>query len=138
MGGNWDALMTSFFHNSHNANSNTDTNALCKMVTASGTRNELISFTVAHRNRSRLHLLFTRWQYGLIGRNSSLNGNLFALEGELILERCHIMDIDLGVFSLPIPIAIVSTASVIYDALARDPDPNTMAGLYAAGDPNIE
>ena len=48
------------------------------------------------------------------------------------------MDIDLGVFSLPIPIAIVSTASVIYDALARDPDPNTMAGLYAAGDPNIE
>ena len=42
-GRNWDTLMTSFLHDAHNTNKNTDTNALREMVTESDTRNELLS-----------------------------------------------------------------------------------------------
>ena len=59
-GGNWDALMASFFHDAHNANIDTDTNALCEMVTASGVQNELLYFAICHGSRARLYSLCTR------------------------------------------------------------------------------
>ena len=75
---------------------------------------------------------------GLTGRNPSLNGKLFVLEGEFILDRCHTVEIDVGVFSLPITVSVVPTTEVIADALARDPSLNTMAGPYVAGDPGTK
>ena len=59
-GGNWDALMTSFLHDVHNTNNNTDTNALREMVTESDTRNELLSLTVVHRNMAHMYSLCPR------------------------------------------------------------------------------
>ena len=137
MGGNWDALMPSFLHDVQNSNNNTDTNALCKMVTLSGMRNNLISFTVPHRNRERIYTLFMRWKDGLTGRNPSLNGKFFTLEGGLILDHGHVVEIDVVVFSLPITVVVVPIAAFISDALARDPALNMIAGSYAAGDPGI-
>ena len=53
-GGSWDALMASFLHDSHNVNANMDMNTLREMVTASGERNKMLSFNVAHGNRECL------------------------------------------------------------------------------------
>ena len=137
-GVNWDALMFSFLHDAHNSNNNTDINALREMVTASGLQNKLIYFTITHRNRARLYSLFVRWQDALTGRNPLLNGKLFVLEGELILYRGHIVDIYVGVFRLPITVTALPMAEVISNALARDPAIDTMAGPYAAGDPDTK
>ena len=60
-GGSWDALMASFLQDAHKTNANKDIDMLCEMVTASRVRNELIYFTVAHRNRARLYSIFMRW-----------------------------------------------------------------------------
>ena len=62
-GGNWDALMASFLHNLYNGVTNTDTSNLRDMV-APGASNELLSFTVASRNKDRLYTLCTKWQNG--------------------------------------------------------------------------
>ena len=108
------------------------------MVMASVTRNELISFTVAHGNMSRLYTLCTRWQDGLTGQKPLLNGKFFALEGELIQDHGHIVNIDVGVFSIPIIAALVPTAEVISEVLPRYPALDTMAVPYTAGDPDTE
>jgi hypothetical protein len=136
--GNWEALMASFLHDVHNATNNTDTTALRDMVIASGTRNELLSFTVVHGNRARLYTLCMKWQDGLTGRNPELNGNFFALEGELIQDRGHIVEFDVGVFNLPNNVAVVPTVTAIVDALVADPTLSMMAGPYTAGDPDTE
>ena len=60
-GGSWDAMMASFLQDAHKTNANTDTDMLYEMVTASGVRNELPYFAVAHRNRARLYSIFMRW-----------------------------------------------------------------------------
>ena len=130
--------MVSFLHDSHITNTNTDTNALHEMVIASGTQNELISFTVAHGNRARLYSLCTRWKDGLHGQNCSLNGKFFLLEEELILDHGHIMEIDIGVFSIPILVDVYPIEAVISNTHARDPALEMMAGPYAAGDPNTK
>ena len=49
--GNWAALMGAFLHDLHNAHNNTATDTLRGMMTASGARNELLSFTIVHDNR---------------------------------------------------------------------------------------
>ena len=85
-GGNWDALMAIFLHDQHNNANNTATDALRDMAIASGTRNELLSFTIAHDNRARLYTSFTKWQDGLTGYNPTLQNKLFALERELIQD----------------------------------------------------
>ena len=119
IGVNWDALMASFRHDAHNSGNNTDTNALSEMVTASGTQNKLLSFTVTHGNRDFLYTLRKRWQDGLTGQNTSLNGKFFAMEGRMIQDCGHIVEVDVGVFSLPIPVAVVPTVEAIADTLRK-------------------
>ena len=108
------------------------------MVKESKARNKLISFTLAHRNRARMYSLCRRWKDSLTGQNPLLNGKFFTLEGELIWDRGHIVEINVGVFSLPVPVALFPTAAVINDVLARDTALDTMAGPYTAGEPNTK
>ena len=131
-------LMSAFLHDLNNAHINTATEALRDMVTASGARNELLSFTIVHGNRARLYTLCKKWQDGLTGRNPALNGKFFALEGELIQDRGHIVELDAAVFNLPGTVTIVPNVTTITDALTAAPDLDTMAGPYTAGDPGVE
>ena len=101
-------------------------------------RNDLLTFTTANRNRACLYSLCTRWQDGQTSRNPSINCKFFELEGELILDRSHIVEIDVGVFSIPIPVAVVPTAAVISNALAGDTPLDTMSSPYTAGNPDNE
>ena len=115
-------LMSAFLHDLNNAHINTATEALRDMVTASGARNELLSFTIVHGNRARLYTLCKKWQDGLTGRNPALNGKFFALEGELIQDRGHIVELDAAVFNLPGTVTIVPNVTTITDALTAAPD----------------
>ena len=108
------------------------------MVFSSGTRDELLSFTIVFDNKARLYSLCTKWQDGLTGRNPTLNNKLFALEGELIQDRGHIVELDVGIFNLPNTTAVVPTADTICLALTADPTLATMAGPYNGGDADTE
>ena len=136
-GGEWDALMASFLHDPHNNANNTSTEDLRNMVIASGARNELLSFTVASGDKARLYTLCSKWQDGLTGRHPTLNNKFFALEGELIQDRGHIVELDPTVFNLPRAQTVVPTATTIAAALAADPTIATM-GPYTAGDADTE
>ena len=136
-GGEWDALMASFLHDPHNQANNTSTEDLRNMVIASGARNELLSFTVASDHKARLYSLCSKWQDGLTGRHPTLNNKFFALEGELIQDRGHIVELDSTVFNLPRSPTIVPTATTIAAALAADPTIANM-GPYTAGDADTE
>ena len=130
--------MASFYHDLHNAQANTDTNTLRDMVFSSGARDELLSFTIVFDNKARLYSLCTKWQDGLTGRNPTLNNKLFALEGELIQDRGHIVELDGGIFNLPNTTAVVPTVDTICLALTADPTLATMAGPYNGGDAGTE
>ena len=56
----------------------------------------------------------------------------------MILDRGHNVEINVGVFSLPIPVFIVPTTAVIPDALLRYLALDTMVGPYTAGNPNTK
>ena len=60
------------------------------------------------------------------------------LEGDLIQDRGHIVDIDVGFFSLPIPVAVVPTVAVIANALVKNPSLDTMTGPYNSGNPDTQ
>ena len=136
--GNWAALMGSFLHDLHNNANNTATDALRDMVAASGAQNELLAFTIVHGNRARLYSLCMKWRDGLTGRNPALNNRFFALEGELIQDRGHIVELDAAVFNLSSSVTVVPEVATISDAIAADPAIITMAGSYASNDPGTE
>ena len=129
--------MATFLHDPHNNANNTTTDSLRDMAIASGSRNELLSFTIAHGNRARLYTLFAKWQDGLTGNNPTLQNKFFALEGELIQSRGHIVELDGGIFSLPNAVTIVPTAAAITASLTADPTIAEM-GPYNANDPDTE
>ena len=116
--------MATFLHDQHNNANNTTTDSLRDMAIASGSRNELLSFTIAHANRDRLYTLFTKWQDGLTGNNPTLQNKFFALEGELIQNRGHIVELDGGIFNLPNAVTIVPTAAAITTSLTADIPPS--------------
>jgi hypothetical protein len=136
-GGRWDALMATFLHDQHNNANNTTTDSLRDMAIASGSRNELLSFTIVHGNRARLYTSFTKWQDGLTCNNPTLQNKFFALEGELIQDRGHIVELDGGIFSLPNAATTVPTAAAITAALTANPAIAVM-GPYNANDPETE
>ena len=137
-GRNWDALMTSLFHNVHNTGNNMDTNMLLKMVTSSGTRNKMLSFTAVHGNRAHLYTLNTRWQDGLTVRNTLLNSKFFTLEGELIQDCGHIIEVDVIVFRFTQSVSVIPTVAAIANTLTTGQDLYKMSGTYTAGKPDIK
>ena len=48
-------------------------------------------------------------------------GKFFALEGELIQDQGHIVELDVGVFNLPGVTAVIPTGTAIANALAAAP-----------------
>ena len=108
------------------------------MVIASGVCNNLLLFTVVYENKARLYTLRMKWQDGLARRHPALNGKFFMLEGELIQDQGHIVEIDVRVFNLLNVTTIVPTATAIANALTAYTALNAMVGLYVATNPNTK
>ena len=60
------------------------------------------------------------------------------LEGERIQDRGHIVELDAGIFNLTNAISVVPTETAITTALTADPTLVTMAGTFAANDPDTK
>ena len=81
--------------------------------------------------------MYTAITHLLAHRDPSIHDKLFAIEGELINNHGHVVEMDRGVFNILTSVVHIPTATAIIVAIATDPNITEM-GPYVVGDADIE
>ena len=92
-GGNIAALLAPFRHDLVNANNNTDTQQIKNRLAASGASRHLLAAIIISGGVARTYLLPFRWDDGLAGNNPTLADKYFALEGDLMFNQGHTVEL---------------------------------------------
>ena len=87
----------------------------------------------------RIYTALTHWIQTLANRDATLHDKIFALEGELINNHGHVVEVDNTVFNIP-PVAVHTPVTAdILAVITADPNCNIPEiGPYVAGDANVE
>ena len=136
-GGNPALLLDKFYHDVVNGANNVDTRALKTSLAISGAQNQLIAVTVVAGQKARIYNCIFRWEDGLLANNPTLANKFFALEGELIGNQGHVVEIPGGVFDLLQNVVAVPTPAMIETAYAADENA-TQLGPYDANDAGVD
>ena len=136
-GGNPGLLLEPFRHDVVNGANNVTTQILKNQLAASGAQRQVIAVTVISDQKARVYNCLFRWQDGLTANNPSLVNKFFAVEGELIGNQGHVVEIPAGAFDLLQNVVAVPTPATIAAAYAADPDA-TQLGPYDANDAGVD
>ena len=68
-----------------------------------------------------MYTAITHWINTLAHRDPSIHDKLFAIEGELINNHGHVVEVDKGVFNIPTAAVHIPTTTAILPAIATDP-----------------
>ena len=136
-GGDPSLLLGPFVHDLNNGGNNTATAQLRDALVHTGNERQLIATTIMSGGQARAYVCPFRWDDGLVHQNPTLANKYFAIEGELVGDHGHTVEIDRGVFDLlHNQVAVPSTATILA-AYAADAT-TTQMGPYTAQDAGTE
>ena len=128
--------MAAFFVDPNNAGAHIDTAELRQMTTAATVSSDKpAGYIIISHGVGRIYSSLLHWKNTLVARDPDLHDKIFAIEGELIDNRGHVVEVDRTVFSIPGASVVVPTADAILAAITGDANIVKM-GPYAAGDDN--
>ena len=73
----------------------------------------------------------------LAQRDPSIHDKLFTIEGKPINNHCHLVEVDKGVFNIPMTAGHIPTTEVILATIAAEPD-ITELRPYTTGDAGVD
>jgi hypothetical protein len=136
-GGNPATIMSPFLYDINNAQNNTETQQIRNKLASSGAARHLLAAIVMTGGVARVYVSPFRWDDGLANNNPTLGGRFFAMEGELLNNQPHTVEIDARVFSLINNTVAVSTVANLVNAYANDTTLE-MTGPHQANDAGTE
>ena len=135
--GNLGALMSPFFHDTNNQGNNTETATIRNRLAQSGAQRRFLSATVVSGGKARLYSFIYRWEDDLITSHPELNYKFYGVEGELIENVGHTVELPDTLFNLQTNSQTVPTIPTIVAALTADAGLELM-GPYVNGDANTD
>ena len=136
-GGNPRLFLAPFHHDVLVAANNVETRTLKNGIAATGADRKLFAITIISGQQARIYNCLFRWEDGLLANNSTLANKFFAIEGELIGNQGHVVEVPGGAFDLLQNVVAVPTPATIEAAYAADVDAAQL-GPYDAADAGTE
>ena len=135
--GNTGALLNPFLHDLTNNANNISSERIKDVVASSGGLRHALAMATITDGRAHTYLLPHRWNSTFATPEPALDGKFFAIDGELVANQGHTVEIPPNVFELIPNTAVVGTVGGILAALANDAMAEWI-GPYTALDQNTE
>ena len=130
--------MSVFSVDTRNADQNIPTNKLRKIKTyPTPTPKKPVSFVIVSGGVGRIYTAITHWMNTLAYRDPSLHDKIFAIEGEVINNHGHMVEVERTIFNIPTTAVHILTVRAILVAITTDPSIAEM-GPYVASDAGVE
>ena len=135
--GNYTNLYADFNLDLATTANNTDPAVIRNYVAAAGTQHRLLAFGVFSDGKMHCYLCPTRMERSLGAAASTLDGKMYAFDGDLFSNQGMNVTIDDALFNMQANQIRIPTITTVQDALAQDPLVNIM-GPYTATDAGTE